>query len=93
MSYICPVFKKGEKDDPVNYRGMTINSCLGKLFTKELNNRLDKFLEKREIFSSEQIGFSKGKRPLTRIILRPLSALSLDEGLNSPCDKNASAAL
>ena len=30
---------------------------------------------------------------LTRIILRPLSALSLDEGLNSPCEKNASAAL
>ena len=30
---------------------------------------------------------------VTRIILRPLSALSLDEGLNSPCDKNASAAL
>ena len=30
---------------------------------------------------------------LTRIILCPLSALSLDEGLNSPCDKNASAAL
>jgi hypothetical protein len=30
---------------------------------------------------------------LTRIILRPLSALSLDESLNSPCDKNSSAAL
>ena len=30
---------------------------------------------------------------LTRIILRLLSALSLDEGLNSPCDKNASVAL
>ena len=30
---------------------------------------------------------------LTRIILRPLSALSLDEGLNSPCDKKPSAAL
>ena len=30
---------------------------------------------------------------VTRVILRPLSALSLDEGLNSPCDKNASAAL
>ena len=30
---------------------------------------------------------------VTRIILRPLSALSLDEDLNSPCDKNASAAL
>jgi hypothetical protein len=30
---------------------------------------------------------------IARIILRPLSALSLDEGLNSPCDKNVSAAL
>ena len=30
---------------------------------------------------------------LTRIILRPLSALSMDEGLNSPCNKDASAAL
>jgi hypothetical protein len=30
---------------------------------------------------------------ISQIILRPLSALSLDEGLNSPCDKNASAAL
>jgi hypothetical protein len=27
------------------------------------------------------------RRTLTRIILRPLSALLLDEGLNSPCDK------
>ena len=33
------------------------------------------------------------RRTLTQIILRPLSALLLDEGLNSPCDKNASAAL
>lgn len=48
LGYICPVFKtKGEKDDPTNYRDITINSCLGKLFTKVLNNRLDKFLEKK----------------------------------------------
>jgi hypothetical protein len=33
------------------------------------------------------------QKRITRIILRPLSALSLDEGLNSPCDKNALAAL
>jgi len=55
LGYICPAFKKGEKDDPANYRGITINSCLGKLFTKVLNNRLDKFLEKREIISNEQM--------------------------------------
>jgi hypothetical protein len=33
------------------------------------------------------------KRRNVEKLLRPLSALSLDEGLNSPCDKNASAAL
>jgi hypothetical protein len=32
-------------------------------------------------------------KSVTRIILRPILALSLDEGLNSPCDKNASASL
>jgi hypothetical protein len=37
--------------------------------------------------------FRKYPSQLTQIILRPLSVLSLDEGLNSPCDKNVSAAL
>jgi len=81
LGYICPVFKKGEKDDPANYRGITINSCLGKLFTKVLNNRLDKFLEKREIISNEQIGFSKGKRTSDHLfVLRTLAELSTGKG-------------
>jgi hypothetical protein len=36
---------------------------------------------------------SESRRPVTRIILRPLSALSLDEGLISPCDEHASVTL
>ena len=37
--YINPIFKTGERFDPSNYRGITIMSCLGKLFNSELNNR------------------------------------------------------
>jgi hypothetical protein len=82
LGYICPVFKKGERDDPANYRGITINSCLGKLFTKVIHTRLDKFLEKREIISSEEIGFSKGKRTSDHLfVLRTLAELSTGKGL------------
>ena len=60
--YIVPIFKSGSRDDPSNYRGITIGSCLCKLFVKILNNRLEKFLLSRNIIKPEQIGFCKGKR-------------------------------
>ena len=41
---ICPIYKnKGVVNDPDNYRGITILSCLGKLFSFVLNNRLNCF--------------------------------------------------
>ena len=43
---IVPIFKnKGAKDDPHNYRPITILGCVGKLCTVVLNNRLSEFLE------------------------------------------------
>jgi hypothetical protein len=59
---IVHIFKNGIKDDPANYRGLTIGSNICKLFTKILNIRLDKFCIKRQLIRNEQIGFSKGKR-------------------------------
>ena len=35
---------KGPQFDPNNYRGITLLSCVGKLFTSILNNRLNEFL-------------------------------------------------
>lgn len=71
--YIVPLFKSGSKDDPSNYRGITIGSCLGKLFVKILNIRLEKFLASRNIVKPEQIGFCKGKHTSDHhLVLRTL---------------------
>ena len=58
---IIPLHKKGDKNDPLNYRGITLLSCLGKLFTNVINNRLNAWAEANEIFCDEQFGFRKNR--------------------------------
>ena len=53
---ISPIYKN--KND--NYRGITILSCFGKLFTAVLNNRHNNYLENVNILDEEQAGFRKG---------------------------------
>ena len=43
---IKPIYKKkGNKSDPDNYRPITLLSCLGKLFTAVINDRLKTYSE------------------------------------------------
>ena len=57
--YIVPLHKTGNGRDPNNYRGLTINSCLSKVFTTVLNSRLQKYLQDNDIINKYQIGFLK----------------------------------
>ena len=41
--FLVPIFKSGDVNDTSNYRGISITSCLGKLFTYLINNRLQFF--------------------------------------------------
>ena len=73
LGAIVPIHKKGSKSDPSNYRGITLiqkgiyrgitlMSCLGKLFLTILNNRLTQFVKEKNILSDKQLGFVAGNR-------------------------------
>ena len=58
---IIPIHKKGDINDPSNYRGITLLSCLGKLFTNVINNRLTAWAEENDIYCENQFGFRKSR--------------------------------
>lgn len=57
---IIPLYKKGNPKDAHNYRPITLLSCLGKLFTSVLNQRLTRYLDDNNILEENQAGFRKG---------------------------------
>ena len=68
IGLIIPIYKKkGDSDDPDNYRGITLLSCLGKLFTMIINSRLNKYLEENQLLGEEQAGFREGYSTLDHI--------------------------
>ena len=61
LGNIIPIYKnKGEIRNPENYRPITLLSCLGKLFTAVINNRLNKFSRERHLINDSQAGFRTG---------------------------------
>jgi exonuclease III len=67
--FIVPIHKKESKADPSNYRGITISSYMGKVFTALINNRITNFLEKNNLIHESQIGFRKGRRTADHIFV------------------------
>ena len=54
---IVPVFKKGDRAEPNNYRGISLISCLCKLFTSIINERLLNWSKENDIITDAQFGF------------------------------------
>ena len=58
---VTPLFKKGDKTDPKNYRGIYISTTFGKLFESLLRVRLECFFDENLVISNSQHGFRKKK--------------------------------
>lgn len=65
---IKPVYKKkGDRKLPENYRGITLLSCMGKLFTAVLNKRVEEFVKLHDCIGKEQAGFRAGFSTLDHV--------------------------
>ena len=56
---IFPLLKDPSSDKrvPLNYRGISLLSCLSKLYSAFVNNRLTTYLENNDMLSDKQNGF------------------------------------
>jgi hypothetical protein len=67
QSIIVPIFKKGDDQNPDNYRGISLLSVVSKVFTSILNKRLYRWAEEENKISKEQAGFRKSYSTIDHI--------------------------
>ena len=67
IARVIPLFKKGDRSNPENYRPISLLSSLSKVFEKVLCKRMTKFFMKNESFTPNQYGF-RNKRSCTHAI-------------------------
>ena len=51
---IHPIFKEGDEQDTANYRGITLTSSIGKVFTQILFKRIMTWVEQHQRIEEEQ---------------------------------------
>ena len=69
IAEVRPIFKKGDKTYPGNYRPVSLTSIICKLFEKFIKDSLNKHLINNNILSQEQFGFVSGRNTITQLLV------------------------
>uniref|UniRef100_A0A8B9CF24 Reverse transcriptase domain-containing protein n=1 Tax=Anser brachyrhynchus TaxID=132585 RepID=A0A8B9CF24_9AVES len=68
IANVTPVFKKGKKEDPGNYRPVSLTSVPGKVLEQLVLDAISKQLEEKNVMRSSQHGITKGKSCSTNLV-------------------------
>ena len=65
---IVPIFKKGSKASPSNYRPVSLTSQVIKVFERVLRIKIVEYLEENNILTKHQYGFLSGRGTLSQLL-------------------------
>ena len=68
VALVLPLFKKGERNSPCNYRPISLLSCLGKLMERCVYKHLYNYLTSNNLIYSNQSGFLTGHSTVYQLI-------------------------
>ena len=66
-SIILPLYKKGDINDPGNYRGISLCDVSSKVYGKVINKRIQQWVDTYNITGEHQAGFKKGYSTIDNI--------------------------
>ena len=68
-SLAVPIFKKGSRYDPLNYRPVSVTSVPCKLMEKIIVENMQNYLESNLVLSHHQFGFRPGRSTMEQLLL------------------------
>ena len=65
---VTPIFKKGDRNDPANYRPVSLTSQVCKVMESIIRGQVFEHLKNKNLLSEEQHGFREGRSCLTNLL-------------------------
>ncbi|KAK4816829.1 hypothetical protein QYF61_023893 [Mycteria americana] len=79
LANVRPIYKKGWKEDPGNYRPVSLTLVPGKVMEQIILNAITQHIQDNQVIRASQHGFMKGRSCLTNLIYDKVTHL-VDEG-------------
>ena len=83
MANVTPIYKKDNRNQPCNYRPISLTSQICKLFESIARDSIVDYLESNQLINDSQHGFRRGRSCLTNLLIfLDKVTRQVDEGRN-----------